>query len=71
MPEGEPCDFKLPQDVLRDRPPVYEQVKRNVWTAGAPRPKRLPRDDIPVCCCEPLPPHLAAAADGAAPAQVC
>jgi hypothetical protein len=55
--------------VLRDRPPVYETVKRNVWTAGAQRPKRLPRDRIPVCCCDAPPPPLPPA-DGAAAAPL-
>ncbi len=79
VPDGEPAEFQLPSGILRDRPPVYEQVKRNVWTASAAgqRPKRLPKDDIEVCCCAPprAPPP---AVDGApppavdgAPPQVC
>lgn len=66
--EGEPCEFELPSSILRDRPPQYETVRRNVWSAGLPRPKRLPKDDIPVCCCQPpRPPPGAFAAVAFAP----
>ena len=61
---GVACEFQLPASVLRDRPPQYEVVRRNAWAAGVPRPRRLPKDDIPVCCC--LPDRLAAGAAVAA-----
>lgn len=71
VPDGEPAEFQLPSGILRDRPPVYEQVKRNVWTASAAgqRPKRLPKDDIEVCCCAP--PRAPPPAVDGAPPQVC
>ena len=43
---------------------LRHQVKRNVWVARQ-RPKRLPKDDIPVCSCRP---PAAAAALPSAPA---
>lgn len=54
------------EENMRNRPPQYEFVKRNVWGAGAKRPKRVPKDEIPVCNCTPprqavrpaLPPEL-------------
>jgi hypothetical protein len=65
MPASKSLNCPLAQ-VLRDRPAVYETVKRNVWTAGAQRPKRLPRDRIPVCCCDaPPPPPPPPPGDGA------
>lgn len=65
-------EFQLPASVLRDRPPQYEVVRRNAWAAGMPRPRRLPKDDIPVCCCLPErgPAGAAAAAAFAAPEEV-
>ncbi|BDA47993.1 probable histone-lysine N-methyltransferase, H3 lysine-36 and H4 lysine-20 specific isoform at N-terminal half [Coccomyxa sp. Obi] len=34
------------------RPPHYIQLQRNLWTCRQ-RPKRLPKDDVPVCGCTP------------------
>ncbi|CAL8463009.1 g2543 [Coccomyxa elongata] len=34
------------------RPPHYIPLQRNLWTCRQ-RPKRLPKDDIPVCGCTP------------------
>ena len=48
-------DFKLPSELMRDRPPVYETVRRNVYSAKH-RPKRMHRDEIAVCNCQPPPP---------------
>ena len=66
VPEGGPVDFQLPAALLRDRHPTHEHVRRNLWGPGVPRPKRLPKDDIPVCCCRPPRPGP----DGAPPVRL-
>ena len=39
---------------MRDRQPVYETVRRNLYSARH-KPKRMQRDDIDVCNCAPVP----------------
>lgn len=58
--QGEPrlpataADFCLPPELMRDRQPVYEMVRRNLYSARR-KPKRMQRDDIDVCTCAPVP----------------
>lgn len=51
---------------MRDRQPVYETVRRNLYSARL-KPKRMQRDDIDVCNCAAVP-AAAAPADGEASA---
>lgn len=51
---------------LRDRAPSYVHIPRNVYARGLARPKRQPKDDIPVCNCTL---HQASGPLGALPAR--
>ena len=61
MLQGEPRlpaterDFKLPPELMRDRQPVYEAVRRNLYSAAL-KPKRMHRDEMAVCNCDPVQP---------------
>ncbi|KAK9830440.1 hypothetical protein WJX72_011758 [[Myrmecia] bisecta] len=44
--------FKLPIDMLKNRPPVYKKLRQNQYPAGH-RPNRLSKDEIHVCNCKP------------------
>lgn len=42
--------FQLPREMLMNRPPRFEMLKRNLFVSRE-RPKRLPKDEVQVCCC--------------------
>eukprot|EP00879_Flechtneria_rotunda_P017339 GHRR01018163.1.p1 GENE.GHRR01018163.1~~GHRR01018163.1.p1 ORF type:complete len:1141 (+),score=450.05 GHRR01018163.1:168-3590(+) len=42
--------FTLPREVLLNRPPKFEWLKRNLFVSKE-RPKRLPKDEVSVCNC--------------------
>ena len=45
--------FKLPAEIQVMQPPKFRGLRRNVYHGDVPRPKRLPRSEIEVCCCSP------------------
>jgi hypothetical protein len=52
-PAAPPSAPPPPPPAKRPRP-QYEAIRRNIWLAR-PRPKRMAKDDIPVCGCLPVP----------------
>uniref|UniRef100_A0A383VK44 Histone-lysine N-methyltransferase n=1 Tax=Tetradesmus obliquus TaxID=3088 RepID=A0A383VK44_TETOB len=42
--------FQLPREMLLNRPPKFEYLKRNLFVSRE-RPKRMPKDDVSVCNC--------------------
>eukprot|EP00878_Enallax_costatus_P012229 GHUV01012772.1.p1 GENE.GHUV01012772.1~~GHUV01012772.1.p1 ORF type:complete len:999 (+),score=387.95 GHUV01012772.1:221-3217(+) len=42
--------FQLSREMLLNRPPKFEMLKRNLFVSRE-RPKRLPKDEVSVCCC--------------------
>ena len=48
--EGLVQEFELPERYLADRPPKFEQLKRNLWVSRRP-PKRQSKEEISICSC--------------------
>lgn len=50
MQQGSQAPLEIAEGV---GPPKYGYARSNVWPSYMPRPKRLPKDDVPTCDCLP------------------